>query len=85
MIYRLRDEVANILRQEMTQLLRQSLESVADKLGELLKEMVAKLQLATANRFVLETILRPPADPAQPATAATDALADVRRLATAAV
>lgn len=84
MVYRLRDEVVNILRQEMTQLLRQGVEAVADKLGELLKEMVAKLQLATANRFVLETILRPVADPAQP-SAATDPLADIRRVAAAAV
>ena len=88
MVYRLRDEVVNILRQEMTQLLRQAVEAAADKLQVLLKQMVARLQVAATNRFVLETVLRPPtdaanaADPNQPAT---DPLADVRRLAAASV
>ena len=81
MVLRIRDEVINVLRLEMAQLLSQSVKVAVDKFLLGLNEMIGKLSVAAANRFLLEVILSDPATTAPTAADGDVPTAQVRRLA----
>lgn len=86
MVIRIRNELIDAIRLEMSQMLSQAVKVVVERFSKNLRVMAEKLSLAASNRFLLETIIRDPAETAEAANTTNDNFVSrLRRLAGATI